>query len=171
MIDIPPTSPLSRLGLRLNERRARKKDPNTGLTAEDESNIESFEAILSSTLDLLRQENEALRNRDVTKVTSFFEEKARLLETLETKQPVVEPFLKLEVPAVLQLRSLIRDLAEQLKLNEHMLHGMARASRTILTEVEHLRTRQSLQGIYTKSGQLREDVAPKPLGKGFEKKF
>jgi hypothetical protein len=171
VIDIPPTSPLSRLGLRLSERRARKKDPNTGLTSEDESNIESFEAILTSTLDLLRQENDALQKRDIAKVTSFFEEKARLLETLEIKQPVVEPFLKLDVPAVQQLRALIRELAEQIKLNERMLHGMAQASRTILTEVEHLRTRQSLQGIYTKSGQLREGVAPKPIGKGFEKKF
>ena len=171
MIGVPKTSALSRLGMRLGERKARDGEEGAGLTDEDEGNIAEFEKILSSTLDFLRKENGALEDRDVDRVASYFDEKARLLETLERRQPAVEPFLSVDVPAVGQLRKLIRDLADQLETNERLLRGMADASRTILVEVEHLRTRQSLKGVYDKTGQLRGDVAPKPVKKGFEKDF
>ncbi|PLS21168.1 hypothetical protein [Neptunicoccus cionae] len=171
MIGVPPTSALSRLGIRLGERKARSGPDNAGLTQEDEENIHRFEGLLSDTLGLLRRENDALEAKDVATVASFFEEKAKLLETLERKQPAVEPFLAVDVPAVAQLRKLVRDLAEQLELNEHLLRGMADASRTILSEIEHLRSRQSLKGVYDKTGQLRGDVNVKAPGKGFERKF
>lgn len=171
MIGIPPTSALSRLGIRLGERKARNGPDSSGLTQEDEDNIKGFEGVLSDTLDLLRKENKALVAKDIGVVASYFEEKAKLLETLERRQPTVEPFLSVDVPAVAQLRKLVRDLADQLELNERLLRGMAEASRTILSEIEHLRSRQSLKGVYDKTGQLRGDVSVKSLGKGFERKF
>lgn len=48
---------------------------------------------------------------------------------------------------------------------------MAEASRNILVEVEHLRARQSLKGVYNKAGQLRSDVTPAAPRRGFERKF
>lgn len=171
MIGVPPASALSRLGIRLGERKARSGADSSGLTQEDEDNIKGFEGVLSDTLGLLRGENKALVEKDIGTVASYFEEKARLLETLERRQPTVEPFLAVDVPSVMQLRKLIRDLADQLELNEKLLKGMADASRTILSEIEHLRSRQSLKGVYDKTGQLRGDVSVRTLGKGFERKF
>lgn len=171
MIGIPPTSALSRLGMRLGERKARSGPDDTGLTQEDEDNIRNFEGLLSDTLGLLRKENEALVDKDIAAVASYFGQKAKLLESLERKQPAVEPFLAVDVPAVAQLRKLVRDLAGQLELNETLLRGMADASRTILSEIEHLRSRQSLKGVYDKTGQLRGDVNLKSSGKGFERKL
>lgn len=69
------------------------------------------------------------------------------------------------------LRTLIRDLASQLEINERLLRGMAEASRSIKAEIEHLRERQSLKGVYTAKGQLQENLKPKSTGRGFERKI
>lgn len=94
MIGVPKAAALSRLGLRLKERRSRLSDDNSPLTQEDEDNIADFEGMLSQTLSVLQRENDALEASDIEGVAACFEEKARLLERLETRQPAVEPFLK-----------------------------------------------------------------------------
>lgn len=171
MIGVPPASALSRLGLRLSERKARQGSGTSGLTQEDEANLEEFETIVSNMIEFLRKEQDALAANDIGRVASYFEEKVKLLEAIERRQPVVEPFLTADVPVAVQLRNLIKELSEQIATNERLLRGMAEASRTIVNEIEHLRNRQSLKGVYDKSGQLRGDVSVQPAAKGFEKKY
>ena len=50
-----------------------------------------------------------------------------------------------------------RAAVERMKLweNGRLLKGMAEASRAILDEVDRVRSRQSLHGLYDKTGQLR----------------
>lgn len=154
---------LSRLGLRLRERRHAGGGAGS-LTAEDLENVDSFEQVLSQTLSLLGAENEALVAGDIAAVAGLYDEKSRLLKTLELHQPRIEPFLREGGEPVANLRGLIRDLAEQLQVNGRLLKGMAEASRSILDEIERTRNRQSLRGLYDKSGQLRAMAAPESNG-------
>lgn len=156
---VPPTSALSRLGLRFGERRQREQGgERPPLTTDDETNISEFAALVSRTIALLAIENEALVSGSVTGVSECFEEKSHLLRELTLRQPLVEPFLKEETPVILDLRVLVRDLAESLRRNGDLLKGMAEASTTILSEVDRIRRRQSLDGIYDKTGQKRHGL-------------
>lgn len=156
---------MSRLGLRLRARRHAGGGAST-LTAEDRDNIDSFEQVLARTLTLLGAENEALAQGDITAVAGLYDEKVRLLKTLELHQPRIEPFLRDGGEHMAGLRDLIRSLAEQLQVNGRLLKGMAEASRAIVDEVERARSRQSLHGLYDKTGQLLPTEGPdSPLRK------
>jgi flagellar biosynthesis/type III secretory pathway chaperone len=154
-----PEPVLSRLGLRLRERR-HSGGAGSSLTDEDRKNVESFEQVLTQTLALMAAENDALVAGDIAAVAGLYDEKARLLKTLELHQPRIEPFLREGGEPVAALRGLIRDLADQIQVNGRLLKGMAEASRSILGEIERTRSRQSLRGLYDKSGQLRSTAAP-----------
>lgn len=156
---VSPSAAISRLGLRFGERRRRAQDgERPPLTADDENNISDFSRIVESTIRLLEVENEALRDGNVTRVSECYEEKARLLRELTLKQPVVEPFLTEATPQILDLRTLISQLSDSLSRNGDLLKGMAEASSSILSEVDHIRKRQSLEGIYDKTGQRRQGM-------------
>ena len=144
---------LSRLGLRLRARR-QAAESSAAVTDEDRANLDSFEQVLNGTLNLLAAENAALMAGDTSVVAGLYDEKARLLKTLELHQPRIEPFLRDGGEHLAELRDLIRQLGDQLQVNGRLLKGMAEASRAILDEVERARSRQSLHGLYDKSGNL-----------------
>ena len=163
---VSASSAISRLGLRFGERRQRQEGgERPPLTSDDEANISDFALLIERTIALLALENEALVAGNVTAVSDFYEEKARLLRDLTLKQPVVEPFLTEETPEILVLRGLVRDLAESLGRNGDLLKGMAAASTSILSEVARIRDRHSLDGIYDKSGQKRQGMGHSAGGK------
>lgn len=156
---------MSRLGLRLRARRHAGGGGST-LTDEDRDNLDRFQEVLARTLDLLGAENAALGLGDTATVAELYDEKARLLKTLELHQPRVEPFLRDGGEHTASLRDLIRSLADQLQVNGRLLKGMAEASRAIMDEVERARSRQSLHGLYDKTGQLLPTGGPdSPLRK------
>lgn len=156
MMEVGPSSAISRLGARLGERRRRARDgERPPLTRDDEENIGSFSRIIEQTIALLGVENDALAAGDVGKVADCYEAKSRLLKDLTLRQPVVEPFLKEDIPEIAGLRDLIGSLAESLKRNGELLEGMSNASRAIISEIETLRRRHSLEGVYDKTGQTR----------------
>jgi hypothetical protein len=144
---------MSRLGLRLRARRHADAGGST-LTDEDRENLVRFEQVLARTLDLLAAENAALGRGDTAAVAGLYDDKARLLKTLELHQPRIEPFLRSGGDHTASLRELIRSLADQLQVNGRLLKGMAEAARAIVDEVERARSRQSLHGLYDKTGQL-----------------
>lgn len=153
------TGALSRLGLRLGERRQRTQaGDRPALTSDDEANIADFESLVGDAIRLLAHENDALVEGDVAGVAGFHEAKLQLLRELTLKQPVIEPFLREEIEPMASLRALLREFAEQLRKNGELLSGMASASRSILSEVERVRQRQSLNGVYDKTGQVRRDL-------------
>lgn len=165
MMKISPSGAISRLGIRLRERRNRSTGDRIALTDTDGDNISGFEKLISDAIFVLEQENDALVEGDVEKVAGFFRSKSEVLKTLELRQPVIEPFLREDIPEVATLRSLISDLSVQLKKNGQLLEGVAEASRSIVSEVERVRKRQGLEGLYDKTGRLRDNVGP------FEKNF
>lgn len=156
---VSPSAAISRLGLRFGERRRRAQDgERPPLTTDDENNISDFASLISETIRLLDGENQALIAGQVSRVSEYYEEKERLLRELTLKQPVIEPFLTETTPEIIDLRTLIVKLSESLSRNGDLLKGMAEASAAIISEVEHIRKRQSLEGVYDKTGQRRQGM-------------
>lgn len=152
---ITPLPAISRLAARFHERRARAaQGERPPLTQDDEENISSFAVIVQELTQLLRDENDALRAADLAQVVALFPEKENMLKRLEIRQPVVEPFLRDSAAITELLRQHLRVLAEQIDTNAVLLGGMADASRSIRVEVERVRERHSLKGMYGKSGQV-----------------
>lgn len=151
-ITAPPA--ISRLAARFQERRARAaQGERPPLTQADEDNITQFGQIVEQLTGLLGQENDALREADLSLVALLFEQKQALLKRLETRQPVVEPFLRESAEVTQDLKVRIGKLAEQIETNAVLLSAMAEASRNIRQEVNRVRDRHSLKGMYGKSGQ------------------
>ena len=156
---------LSRLASRFQERRARAAlGERPPLTAADEDNILSFTRLVTDLTDLLGRENAALQARDPQAVAALYDDKQALLQRLETRQPVVEPFLRESAEVTDQLRLHIRSLSEALELNAGLLQVMAEASVAIRSEVARVRERHSLKGMYDKSGQGVEGLPSRPKG-------
>lgn len=159
---VPPTAPLTRLGLRFNERRERAaRGETSAMTESDEKNITAFTQVVEQLSDLLQQENEALQRGDIDQIAEIFQIKQELLRRLETRQPVVEPFLRKSADVTEILRERIGVLAGILEVNATLLGSMAEAAHAIRGEVGRVRDRHSLKGMYNKSGQAREG-APLP---------
>lgn len=155
MMKVLPSGAISRLSLRIGERRQKKKEGQSGrMTSMDEENVSDFDNLITAGIKLLDLENDALNTGDIARVAEFYDRKNELLINLAQKQPLVEPFLKEETDQVKALCEKIRSLAQKLQENGKLLEGMSNASRTVVNEVERLRRRQSLDGMYDKTGQL-----------------
>ncbi|MFG6082807.1 hypothetical protein ACEUZ9_004039 [Paracoccus litorisediminis] len=165
MMPISPSGAISRLSKRFGERRKRQMaGDRPPLTSDDEKNISEFEVLITTGIRVLEMENEALVSGDVARVAEYYERKTELLRELTLRQPVIEPFLKDDLPEIANLRDLIRELRDNLQRNGVLLQGMASASRSILSEIERVRKRQSLDGVYDKSGHVRAGLGA-PSGK------
>lgn len=159
---VSPREAISRLGVRLRERKARQEreevEDRVIVTDEDLANLDEFSGLVQETVDLLRLENDALRLADTGRVAAYFRRKQELLRLLSIRQPLIEPQLKIDRPDVHAAKDRLRELAAELRLNANLLAGVAAASHTILSEVDRIRKRQSLEGIYDKTGRLRTDL-------------
>ena len=161
MMKVTASQAISRLGARLGERRRRaSQGERPPLTRDDEQNISEFTRIVDDTIQVLAIENDALKNGDVSRVADCFEAKSQLMKDLTLRQPVVEPFLREDMDEIAELKLRIRKLADSLEQNGILLQGMAAASRSIISEVENIRRRQSLDGVYDKTGQKRTGLGP-----------
>ena len=159
MTRVSPPGTASRLGIRLRQRKSLTAgDDDPGMTAVDEDNLARFGDLIREAVVLLEEENQALEAGDVAQVAARFEAKKEILKSLELQQPVVEPFLASKGVRASDLREIIARLSAVLKRNSELLDGMAAASRTIIKEVERIRSRNSLDGLYDKSGQLRQEA-------------
>lgn len=159
---VSPREAISRLGIRLRERKARQEheevEERAIVTDEDLANLDEFSGLVQEAVDLLRLENDALRLADTGRVAAYFRRKQELLRLLSIRQPLIEPQLKLDREDVHEAKVRLRALAEELRLNANLLAGVAAASHTILSEVDRIRKRQSLEGVYDKTGRLRKDL-------------
>lgn len=157
---IPPLPAISRLASRFHERRARAAmGERPPLTSDDEENIVNFSIIVKELTQLLEEENSALRHADMVQVINLFPQKEVLLKRLENSQPVVEPFIRDSAEITMALREHLRILAQQIQTNAVLLSAMAEASRSIRLEMDRVRERHSLKGMYGNKGQVIDAAA------------
>lgn len=171
---ISPRAAISRLGQRLRQlnenRRSRKEDPPREPVPLDENleAIQEFEGLLDETIALIDLENRALEAGETARVAMYFKRKEELLGLLSLREGAVAAFIRGEHPDNYAIKEKLRLLSGELKTNANLLSGVASASHTILAEVDRIRKRQSLEGVYDKDGLLRKDLQsrdPRPIKK------
>lgn len=143
----------SRFRKRMQARRDDISADGPVLTEEDDANLAAFEANIDATLDLLHEEIAAVDAGHLDRVTELYDRKADLLKRIELKIPVIEPFLEASEHAAPTLREKLRQLKVAVQDNSVLLSRMSDATRDIVREIEKIRNRHSLDGLYGKSGK------------------
>ncbi|WGT51737.1 hypothetical protein [Thioclava nitratireducens] len=143
----------SRFRKRMQARRDDISADGPVLTEEDDANLAAFEANIDATLDLLHEEIAAVEAGHLDRVTELYDRKADLLKRIELKIPVIEPFLEASEHAAPALREKLRQLKVAVQDNSVLLSRMSEATRDIVREIEKIRNRHSLDGLYGKSGK------------------
>ncbi len=155
-----PEQEPSRFKRRLAARRANPEaDPGAAelLTDEDREALAGFVANIDAATDLLQSEITAIGRGNLRAAGELYEQKAEILKRIELKTPVVEPFLR----AALAKGGAIRDKIVAFRLavqeNSVLLERMSQATANIIREVDKIRDRHSLSGLYGKSGRRLTD--------------
>lgn len=159
---ISPRAALSRLGERLrqrrDERRNQERAPEPVTVDEDLNNISIFESTLDEAIALINLENRALEAGETARVALYFKRKEEVLRLLSVQEAPVMAFVRSDHPEAHAIKEKLRRLSHELKANANLLSGVASASHTILAEIDRIRKRQSLEGVYDKDGLLRKDL-------------
>lgn len=142
---------------RFGERReARENATASGdviLTNEDEENLDAFAETLKETIQLLREEIEAINSGKLGVVSEFFERKSKLMKWLELKTPLIEPFLPHQKTREKKIHLYLEELKDAASTDGELLSRMSIAARSVVREIEKASDRNGLSGIYGKSGQ------------------
>jgi hypothetical protein len=147
---------LSRFTRRISARRARAAAGDRGgmvMTEEDSRNMASFEADAAAATELLAREVAAIRAGNLEAVAEIYERKAALLKRIELLMPVVEPFLKARLEQDEGLKARLGALNDAVQEDSVLLERMTAATSEILRDLEKIRDRHSLNGLYGKSGK------------------
>ena len=123
------------------------------LTDEDAQNLHAYVAKLKETANVLEREVTAIRQGELEAVGALFEEKSSLLKWIELRTPLVEPFLDHELARKLNLKGHLTELKARIEEDGAMLSRISIAARTVLREMEKIRSRNSLGSTYGKSGR------------------
>lgn len=141
---------------RIGERMEARRGAEAGgavLTPEDLANLDGFVAKVSEAVTLLNQEIAAIGDGRLGVVSELFDQKAAILKWLELRMPLVEPFLKHPEAQARQLPGRLAELQQAVAEDSALLSRMATAAGTIVREIEKATNRNSLNGLYGKSGQ------------------
>lgn len=146
---------------RLGRRQSSRLDPAIP-TEEDKENIAEFAQRLEAAVALLKREIEAIGAGQLEAVTELYERKSRLLKWIELRMPVIEPFLGHETAKEARITESLQELRDVAREDSVLLERMAVAARTIVREMDKALDRNSLSGMYGKSGQkLVEEREPR----------
>lgn len=151
------TSRNLKLGSRIAARRSAGGSRTTP-TSEDIQNIVEFSRRLDAATEILSEEVAAINEGRLDAVSDLFEKKAAALKWLEIRMPVIEPFLDHEIVATTKLQEKLTNLRQVATEDSELLERMAIAARTIVREMEKASSRNSLDGLYGKSGQKLSDA-------------
>ncbi|WP_127900758.1 hypothetical protein [Solirhodobacter olei] len=148
---------MSRFSRRIAARRALGPEagalPTAVMTEEDRRNIANFEADAGAVTALLRREVAAIQAGKLDAVTELYEQKTALLKRMEVLMPVVEPFLKVRLAEDEALRERLAALNAAVQEDSALLERMSSATSQIVGDLEKIRDRHSLKGLYGKSGK------------------
>lgn len=155
---------LTRFGQRLVARRAAIAAQTEGVTPvatdEDKLNIQAFIELAKSLAESLESENEAIRGGNLEIINQRFEAKKHLVQIMEDRQPIVEPFLRSAIEEDEETRGVIEALRAAAQENAELLERVARSAEAVSKEIMKIRDRHGLSGLYEKTGRKRGDVGP-----------
>lgn len=146
------------LSERIAARQASKNHNTQTMTEEDQINLDEFGNNLRRVLDVLAAEIAAITQGELEEVSGLYETKARLLKWLELRLPLIEPFAKRDTAQMGDLREDLIKLRTLSTESSELLSRMSVAARAVINEIQKITDRNSLSGLYGKSGQKLENA-------------
>ena len=146
---------MSKRELRLSDRMVARSRAaaDGGLTEEDQKNLKDYATKLDEAISLIRQEIASIVQGDLGAVNELYAQKAELLKWLELRAPTVEPFLGQPVAQEHDLPGKLATFKSVLQEDGDLLKRMAGVAASITREIEKVINRDSLDGLYGKSGE------------------
>lgn len=141
--------------------------PEALMTEEDEDNLTVFEADVAAVTEVLEEEVAAIRAGRIDAVTDLYPRKAELLKRIELLMPVVEPFLRARIESDAALHARLGALKAAVEADGALLERISGATTTIVREIDKIRDRHSLNGLYSKRGERVGD--PSAPRRGIDK--
>lgn len=121
----------------------------------DKDQMSFFSTILDDMITLLTKENEAIQKGDLDIVNDLHDIKKEGLRQLEIKSPIIEhQFQHGDFP---ELKEKIGNLKALIDENGIILERMSYAAKNISNEINKIKNKRSLDGIYEKSGRKIEE--------------
>lgn len=148
-------------------REARKLAEQSGegneLTDQEKGHLEGFERAVDTMIEILNEENDGLSNGSVHVVSVTGERKEEATRQLENKYAIVEDILTHHPDRFSSLKVKFQELKDKSDENGVLLERMGIATRAVVREIEKVKERHSLNGIYSSSGRKRsENLSPTP---------
>ena len=146
---------MSKRELKLSDRMAARTQSAAegALTEEDRRNLSEYAAKLDDPTSVLRDEITAIGEGRLDAVNAFYPRKAELLKWLELRAPTVEPFLRQPLAREHDLPGKLATFKTALQEDGDLLKRMAGVAASITREIEKVVNRDSLDGLYGKSGE------------------
>lgn len=138
-------------------RRAEENSEGPVLTEQDTSHLKCFEEAVDDMIEILNEENEGLDTGQVHIVTDTAEKKDDAARKLENKYAVVETILSQNPSQFSGLRTKFEELKDKSDKNGILLERMGIATRAVVREIEKVKERHSLNGMYSASGRKRSE--------------
>lgn len=157
MTDTVPNRMLRRLAMR-RAHGSGDVPPEVLMTDEDDANLAVFEADVAAVTEVLEEEIAAIRAGRIEEVSSLYPRKAELLKRIEVLMPVVEPFLRARIETEPDLRARLSALKSAVADDGALLERISDATTRIVREIDKIRDRHSLNGLYSKSGERRAEA-------------
>lgn len=101
---------------------------------------------------LLRDEIAAIGQGQLARVEELYPRKTELLAEIETTFAEADHLLAGEKPAAEKLRRKLHDLRDLIQTDLAMLRRMTEATSAVAREIDRIRDRQSLSGLYDRDG-------------------
>jgi Na+/phosphate symporter len=108
----------------------------------------------------LERETDALNKGDWQALAEILGLKKSLLSHLEKIAPTLENEVKTKTPASETLRKTLSELKTIIDSNMKMLQSISIASRDISKEVQRIKKKHSLDGLYTARGNKKNEQMP-----------
>ncbi|WP_194134456.1 hypothetical protein [Salipiger mangrovisoli] len=109
-------------------------------------------ALIDRLARLLRDEIAAIGKGELARVEELFPRKQELLAEIEAAFADPEPLLGGDDPAAEKLRDSLSGLRELIHSDLALLRRMTEATGAVAKEIDRIRERQSLRGVYGKDG-------------------
>lgn len=124
-----------------------------GVTDKDRQTLEDYADRLTEAVELLRQEIAAIKDGKLEVVNMLYPKKAELLKWIEMRAPLVEPFLTKPAAQEVELPAKLASFKTALQEDGELLERMSGVAASIAREIQKVLNRDSLDGLYGKSGQ------------------
>lgn len=118
-----------------------------------ESNPANATGAIAAALKLFEREIAAIGRGDMDTIEALRPEKEQMLERLDEARDAIEAGLAADGDSAVALRQDIHRLQKLTAESERQLRYLAEAAGEVLAELQRIRDRHSLKGIYGGSGQ------------------